>query len=99
MSQGNSDTDYEPIIVHKNWEDYKTEQVAFSRGGHGGGDKRLQDKIFRTPNDPDPLKLAAGSRDGAMSCLIGVAARNSIKTGLPVKIADLTSLKPSENRV
>ena len=99
MAQGKSDTKYEPIIVHKNWQDYKTEQVEFSRGGHGGGDKRLQDKIFRTPDAPDPLKLAAGSRDGAMSCLIGIAARNSIKTGLPVKIESLTSLKPSENRV
>ncbi|MEM1136484.1 MAG: Gfo/Idh/MocA family oxidoreductase [Bacteroidota bacterium] len=99
MAQGDSDMKYEPIIVHKNWEEYKTEQVAYSRGGHGGGDKRLQDKIFRTPEAADPLKLGAGSRDGAMSCLIGIAARNSIKTGKPVKIKSLTSLKPSENRV
>lgn len=99
MSQGKDDMQYEPLIVHKNWEDFKTEQVGFSRGGHGGGDKRLQDKIFRTPDAPDPLKLAAGSRDGAMSCLIGVAARNSIKTGKPIQIADLTSLNPSENRM
>ena len=99
MSQGKEAMDYEPLIVHKNWQDFKTEQVGFSRGGHGGGDKRLQDKIFRTPDAPDPLKLSAGSRDGAMSCLIGVAARNSIKTGEPIKIADLTSLTPSENRM
>ncbi len=99
MAQGKDAMKYEPLIVHKNWQDFKTEQVGFSRGGHGGGDKRLQDKIFRTPDAPDPLKLSAGSRDGAMSCLIGIAARNSIKTGEPIKIADITSLTPSENRM
>jgi hypothetical protein len=29
-----------------------------------------------------------------MAILVGVAARKSVATGLPVKIADLTDLKP-----
>src|SRR5690606_29581233 len=36
----------EPLVVHKNFEDFKIIQVGSERGGHGGGDKRLHDKIF-----------------------------------------------------
>ena len=63
-------------------------------GGHGGSDPRLKDKIFRYPDAPDLYKQSAGSRDGAMSALIGIAARNSIETGKIVRIEDLTSLVP-----
>ena len=73
--------------------DYKMIKVESSRGGHGGGDKRLQDKIFRDPNMADPYKHSAGTRDGAMSCLIGIAARKSIDEKRPVKIEELTDYK------
>jgi hypothetical protein len=33
-----------------------------------------------------------GSRAGAMSCLTGIAARKSMDSGAPVKLADLVSL-------
>jgi hypothetical protein len=33
-----------------------------------------------------------------MAVLVGIAARNSIDTGKPIKIADLTSLKPEKQR-
>lgn len=88
-----------PIIVHRNWKEYDTNQVSYNRKGHGGGDKRLQDKIFRSPEDPDPLKHTAGVRDGAMSILIGVAARKSIESGEPVRIAELTDLEPRKKRL
>lgn len=90
---------YRPVIVHKLWSDYRTDQVGSERGGHGGGDRRLHDKLFRTPEAPDPYKHAAGTRDGAMSILIGIAACKSIESGRPVKIADLTDLKPMPRRV
>ncbi|HLT93934.1 MAG TPA: Gfo/Idh/MocA family oxidoreductase [Membranihabitans sp.] len=96
---GDSEIQLAPIIVHKNFEDFKVEQVKFERGGHGGGDKRLHDKIFVNPESPDPLKHTAGVRDGAMSVLIGVAARKSIETGLPVKIGGLTDLVPRAKRI
>jgi len=73
--------------------------VPVERGGHGGGDKRLHDKIFENPDAPDPYKHAAGVRDGAMSILIGVAARNSIETGKPIRIASLTDLQPRARRI
>ncbi len=99
MDQSSKDAfDIEPIIVHKLWKDYETLDVMTEKAGHGGGDKRLQDKIFITPDIEDEFGRAAGVRDGAMSCLIGIAARRSIESGKPIKIANLTDLKPKIER-
>ncbi|HEC41452.1 MAG TPA: Gfo/Idh/MocA family oxidoreductase [Bacteroides sp.] len=89
----------DPIIVHNLWKDFETVNVPMSRGGHGGGDRRLHDKIFKNPDMPDPYRRAAGIRDGAMSVLIGIAARKSIETGAPVSIASLTDLEPRVKRL
>jgi predicted dehydrogenase len=59
--------------------------------GHGGGDDRLRDLIFRKTAMPDYMQLP-DSRAGAMSCLTGIAIRNSIDQRRPVKIADLVKL-------
>jgi len=100
MAQGdNKSMVSKPLIVHKNWNEHESVNVSYDRRGHGGGDQRLQDKIFVNPENPDPLKHAAGVRDGAMSILIGVAARNSIESGKAIKIADLTDLTPSIKRL
>jgi predicted dehydrogenase len=96
---GKSDVVNEPVVVHKNFENFKILQVTSERAGHGGGDRRLQDKLFKNPDAADPLKHAAGIRDGAMAILVGIAARKSIETNQPVKIGSLTSLKPSKNRL
>ncbi|MEM1120090.1 MAG: Gfo/Idh/MocA family oxidoreductase, partial [Bacteroidota bacterium] len=90
---------YRPIILHKLWNDFQVISVGHERGGHGGGDKRLHDKIFRNPDAPDPLRHSAGTRDGAMSILIGIAARKSIESGHPVRIAELTDLEPRAVRL
>ncbi len=94
-----ANVEYKPLIVHKNWNKFETVQVPYERRGHGGGDKRLHDKIFRNPEAPDPYQHAAGVRDGAMSILIGIAARNSIESGEPVRIAELTTLQPRAKRI
>lgn len=100
MNQGGKEVaEYEPVIVHKLWNEHETIQVPYDRGGHGGGDKRLHDKVFKHPELKDPYERAAGVRDGAMSILIGVAARKSIESGQPVKIATLTDLEPRPNRI
>lgn len=88
----------EPLVLYKNWSDYRVIQVKSERGGHGGGDRRLHDKLFKNPSAPDPYGHAAGVRDGVMSVLIGVAARKSIETSQPIRIADLTDLKPQAKR-
>ncbi|MEX0882225.1 MAG: Gfo/Idh/MocA family oxidoreductase [Cyclobacteriaceae bacterium] len=92
------DMNREPLVLHKNWEESQMIQVVSERGGHGGGDKRLHDKIFKNPDAADPYKHSAGIRDGIMSVLIGVAARNSIHSNQPVRIEDLTDIKPNPNR-
>jgi predicted dehydrogenase len=73
-------------------------KIDNTEADHGGGDKRLRKSIFN-PDNIDPYNQAAGSRDGAMSILTGIAARKSIDTGKPVKLASLTSLVPKKVRV
>jgi len=90
---------FDEIFLMKNFDkDYEMIKVEASRGGHGGGDTRLQDKIFRDPDMSDPYKHAAGTRDGAMSCLVGIAARKSVDEHRPVKIEELTDLVPHPTR-
>ena len=73
----------------------KTEIITIPHGGggHGGGDTRLKDKLFKDPAMADPFRQSAGTRDGAMSILVGIAARNSIESGRPVRIAELTDIE------
>ncbi|OQD42447.1 4,5-dihydroxyphthalate dehydrogenase [Croceivirga radicis] len=89
----------ESIIVHKLWSDFETVKVPVEKGGHGGGDKRLHDKIFKTPTEKDPYDRSAGIRDGIMSVLIGIGARKSIESGKPIAISELTALEPSVKRL
>jgi hypothetical protein len=99
MSQDDKNLHTEPVIVHKLWNKHQVENVEFSRGGHGGGDQLLHNQIFRTPGKKDPFDRPAGVRDGAMSILIGVAARKSIESGHAVRIAELTDLEPRVRRI
>jgi predicted dehydrogenase len=101
MSQSEDDQspDYEEAIVMVNFGDYKRIQIRAPKGGHGGGDRLLQERIFANTDMPDPLRHAAGTRDGVMSIMIGIAARKSIEEQRPVKIEELTSLKPSVKRL
>ncbi|MEQ8474032.1 MAG: Gfo/Idh/MocA family oxidoreductase [Marinoscillum sp.] len=96
---GEGEVSQEPIVVHKLWEEYDVVKVAMSREGHGGGDVKLHEKIFVNPEKEDPYVRAAGVRDGAMSILVGIAARKSIESKKPVRIAELTTLEPREKRI
>jgi predicted dehydrogenase len=101
MTQDEADeaTDYEEIMVMDNFsEQPELIKVFQESGGHGGGDIRLQNQILRNTDMEDPLNHMAGSRDGAMSALVGIAARKSIESGKSVKIKDLTDIVPQEKR-
>lgn len=64
-------------------------------GGHGGADVRLRDRTFNVGgSDSDPLNQSADLRQGIMAVLVGIAARNSVRSGRPEKIARLTSYNP-----
>ncbi|MBT4482535.1 MAG: hypothetical protein HOC71_02535 [Candidatus Latescibacteria bacterium] len=60
-------------------------------GGHWGSDQRMQGMIFRGPL-PDPLGQTAGSRAGALSIMIGIAARCSIEQQRPFMIEELVKI-------
>jgi predicted dehydrogenase len=84
---------YDEIMVTRSFGEVEYIHIPQAEG-HGGGDKKLRDKIFLNPAKEDKYRQAAGARDGAMAILVGVAARKSAASGMPVKIADLTELKP-----
>jgi len=79
------------IVLQKHWG--RPVEVPFeeSAGGHGGGDARLLDDLFRGAGH-DPLGRAAGYLDGAKSILTGLAANRSFATGLPVRVRELLDL-------
>lgn len=88
---------YDEIVVTHNFGTREFIRVPHGQSGHGGGDRLLKDKIFGGVTE-DPLNQAASIRDGALSILIGIAARKSCESGQPIKIADLTRIKPGVKR-
>lgn len=78
----------------KTYEIYTTPKI---KGGHGGGDIRMHRRMVVDTND-NPHQVMAGTREGAMSILIGIAARKSIELKRPVKITELTEMVPMINR-
>lgn len=99
QSAAGGDVRYDEIFFQENFDpNYEIIKVEAAKGGHGGGDTRLQDKIFRTPDMADPYKHAATSRDGVMSAIIGIAARKSIEEKRSVRIEELTSIQPHPTR-
>lgn len=80
--------DYQVIRIYHTRKGIQEVKVPIATGGHGGGDERLRKMLFEG-NLPDPWGHLAGSRAGAMSILVGVAANQSVATGRAVKIDDL----------
>lgn len=85
---------YHEIVTQLNFKEFEREMVPYVRSGHWGGDRVMFDQIFRGIVKRPELDHRSDVRDGAMSVLIGIAARMSIDEGRPIRIADLTSLKP-----
>ncbi len=79
---------HKSILLFPQWEPAVSIEVEEGEGGHGGGDPVLLNDIFGTPVE-DPFHRAANHIDGARSILTGIAANRSIRTGQPVKVADL----------
>ena len=87
--EGQKETLVPEIIFQPLWG--KPQVIEYEKGnlgGHGGGDERLLKDIFEGVKD-NSLKHSAGYLDGAMSILTGIAANESFKTGMPVKVSDL----------
>jgi len=84
--------DHDEIRLTMNFGDTQVLEIKRGAGGHGGSDESLKGRIFRNPSAPDPLGFMAGTRAGALSSLIGIAARKSIDTGKAVRIDSLVKL-------
>lgn len=94
MAQGNNDERTDQIAICRNFKAREILNVKTQKSGHGGGDGRLKTRIFRTPTTaPDPMGHVAGTRDGALSILVGIAARKSIALKRPVLLSELTDIK------
>ena len=83
--------DESEIYLTKSFGQRRRIPIPRAEGGHGGGDDRLRDLIFRKAEAPDHMRLP-DSRAGAMSCLTGIAARKSIDEKRAVKISELVRL-------
>ncbi len=77
--------------VTRSFNSTRTFNIGAGGGGHWGADGVMQDQIFRDVSR-DPLDRLAGSRQGALSILIGIAARRSIEQERPFKIEELVKL-------
>lgn len=74
-------------------------QVEELPGAHGGGDPLLQRQMFAPEPPVDLLGRNAGHEQGIASAIIGIAANQSMATGLPVRIGDLVQLRPGVTRL
>jgi predicted dehydrogenase len=79
------------LVVQRHWERAVRVPIERSSAGHGGGDARLLDDLFRRTAGTavDPLGRRAGYRDGVRSVLVGIAANRSVATGRTVRLTEL----------
>lgn len=66
-----------------------TIEAMTAKGNHFGGDPLMQDEFFNGPDPDIKVSRMAPLADGALAVLTGIAMRESIDTGKPVKIRDL----------
>ena len=76
------------LTLQRHWEVAQDIKIEEGEGGHGGGDALLLADIFRGPGE-DWLERPSTWVDGVRSIAVGMAGNESLRTGLPVKIADL----------
>jgi hypothetical protein len=78
----------ERLTVQRHWEAAADVPIEEGEGGHGGGDAMLLADVFRGPGD-DWLERPSNWVDGVRSISVGMAGNESLRSGLPVKIAEL----------
>lgn len=83
------------LILQKLWQKPQDIEIPqTNEGGHGGADTHMLRDIFSLEKSDDPLKRAAGYRDGAYSILTGIAANQSLASKQSVAIDDLVRFQP-----
>jgi predicted dehydrogenase len=83
-----SRTGGERLTLQRHWEAAQDIKIEEGEGGHGGGDALLLADVFVGPGD-DWLERPSTWVDGVRSVAVGMAGNESLRTGLPVSVADL----------
>jgi hypothetical protein len=81
-------SDGQRLTLQRHWEAAQDIKIAEGDGGHGGGDALLLADVFVGPGE-DWLERPSDWVDGIRSIAVGMAGNESLRTGLPVKVADL----------
>jgi predicted dehydrogenase len=81
-------SDGQKLTLQRHWESAQEVKIDEGAGGHGGGDALLLADVFRGADD-DWLERPSSWVDGVRSIAVGMAGNESLRTGLPVAIADL----------
>jgi len=88
LPESSSRTSGQRLTLQRHWEVAQEVKIEEAEGGHGGGDALLLADVFRGPGD-DWLERPSSWVDGVRSVAVGMAGNESLRTGLPVRIADL----------
>lgn len=88
VGQGSSRSGGQRLTLQRHWETAQEVKIEEGEGGHGGGDALLLADLFRGPGE-DWLERQSTWVDGVRSIAVGMAGNESIRTNLPVWIADL----------
>ncbi|MFI5938245.1 Gfo/Idh/MocA family protein [Actinoplanes sp. NPDC051494] len=90
----NPEQGHRRLTLHPFWAPAREIPLApYEKGGHGGADARMIAVLFGT--EKDPMNRSATARDGTLALLTGLAANRSLRTGTPVRVADLLDLDPA----
>ena len=74
-------------------------EIPAQKGSHGGGDKLLMEQIFSANPPEENWGRNAGCEQGAASIIVGIAGNESMRTGQPVRVDELITLKPDATRL
>jgi len=88
VPESSSRTGGQRLTLQRHWEAAQDVTIKEGEGGHGGGDALLLADVFRGPGE-DWLERPSSWVDGVRSIAVGMAGNESLRTGLPVTIADL----------
>jgi predicted dehydrogenase len=86
--ESSSRTGGQRLTLQRHWNGAQDVPIKEGEGGHGGGDALLLADVFRGPGD-DWLERPSSWVDGVRSVAVGMAGNESLRTGLPVTIAEL----------
>ena len=78
----------ERLTLQRHWEAAQDVKIESGEGGHGGGDALLLADVFSGVGE-DWLERPSTWVDGVRSIAVGMAGNESLRTGLPVAVADL----------